>query len=132
MWSFRSASRGAWLLAIGLGATPALSATLQEVQGPVLVSSGGGFQRVGSGTPVGVGTRVMVRPGGSAVVVHSNGCREVVGPGEVVSVGSLCQTNQASDSSSLATFAVGAAAIGGGIALFASQTDNNNGRPASP
>jgi hypothetical protein len=130
MWSFRSASRGAWLLAISLGATPALSATLQEVQGPVLVSSGGGFQRVGSGTPVGVGTRVMVRPGGSAVVVHSDGCREVVGPGEVVSVGSLCQTNQFGDSS-LATFAVGAAVIGGGIALFASQT-GDNGRPASP
>lgn len=131
MWSFRSISVGVVLLATALGATPALSATLQDVQGTVLVSSGDGFQRAGSGTPVGPGTRVMARSSGSAVIVHDDGSREIVGPGDVVTVGSSFNQSAGEVDSSIVTFAIGAAAIGGGIALFASQT-GNDGRPASP
>jgi hypothetical protein len=71
---------------------PASAATLNAVQGQVLVNHGSGFQRAASGMDAREGDLVMANPGGSAKLIYPGGCVVEVKPGTVVTVngGSKC------------------------------------------
>jgi hypothetical protein len=71
---------------------PASAATLNAVQGQVLINHGDGFQRVTSGAEAREGDLVMANPGGSAKLLYPGGCVTEVKPGSVVTVndGSKC------------------------------------------
>lgn len=82
--------------ALCLGVTlslPASAATLNAIQGQVLINHGDGFQRVvASGAVAREGDLVMANPGGSANLVYPGGCVTQIKPGTVVTVndGSKC------------------------------------------
>lgn len=125
-----------------LGAATAHAATLQGLQGVVLVDRGGGFSVVRGPTSLSVGDAVIANPGGSARIVYPDGCQVSVRPGDVVATmkKSPCNTNNSAqaapepeDSSSgfdTTTMVIGAAAIGIGVgaAVFLLSDDD----PASP
>ena len=64
----------------------AFAATLQPMQGEVLLNHGAGFQRVAQQTTAGVGDAVMVGKDGSAQIVYNAQCAVAVRPGNVVTV----------------------------------------------
>jgi hypothetical protein len=111
------------------------AATVDDIQGRILVDRGDGFKRISG--PIGArpGTRVMANPGGSATIIYDNGCRELVEPGAVVTVKreGPCQVGGVSP------YVAGAVVIGGGAALAiglsnrSSRTSSSQAdRPASP
>ena len=64
----------------------ALSATIESTSGQVLLNRGEGFLPTEAGSPADVGTTIMVQPGGTAVIVYSDGCRVNAEPGKVFTV----------------------------------------------
>jgi hypothetical protein len=64
----------------------AFAATLQPMQGEVLINHGAGFQRVAQQTTAGVGDSVMVGKDGSAQIVYNAQCSVAVKPGNVVTI----------------------------------------------
>jgi hypothetical protein len=113
--------------------TPAVAATVTPVSGQVLVNAGTGYQRVTGPTEVGPGGSVVVNPGGGATVVYPDGCTVNVEPGAVVTIGeqSPCATAQQQQEQpglglNTTTLAIGAVAVGGGIAaIILSQKDKS-------
>jgi hypothetical protein len=105
----------------------ASAASIDEIQGVVLVNQGQGFKRLAG--PVGVppGVRVMANPGGSATIFYDNGCREPVEPGVIVTVKSegACRVGPVDH------FVLGAIGVGG-VAALAIGRRGGNDRPASP
>jgi hypothetical protein len=71
---------------------PASAATLNAVEGQVLINHGNGFQRVASGAEAREGDLLVANPGGSAKLIYPGGCVTEVKPGTVVTVddGSKC------------------------------------------
>ncbi len=71
---------------------PASAATLDAIQGQVLINHGEGFQPAAAPTEAREGDLVMANPGGSAKLVYPGGCVTEVKPGRVVTVtdGSHC------------------------------------------
>ena len=71
---------------------PASAATLDAIQGQVLINHGKGFQRVAAATEAREGDLVMANPGGSAKLIYPGGCVTEIKPGSVVTVndGSHC------------------------------------------
>ncbi len=53
---------------------PASSATINTVQGEVLINQGDGFQPLKSAADLKAGSQVMVRPGGSATITYASTC----------------------------------------------------------
>lgn len=81
-------------LALGLlcglaptAATAGAVATVQSVQGRVMMDRGAGFAALAAPTKAEPGNRVMAEAGGSAKITYSDGCTVNVAPGSVVSVG---------------------------------------------
>jgi hypothetical protein len=69
-------------------ATP--TATLEPVQGDVLINHGKGFEKVlASKIEAKVGDSVMVSPGGIAKVTYPDGCQANVKPGAVMTITKL-------------------------------------------
>jgi len=105
----------------------ASAASIDEIEGIVLVNQGQGFKRLAG--PVGVppGVRVMANPGGSATILYDNGCRERVEPGVIVTVKpeGVCQVGPADH------YVLGAVAVGGAAALAIGLRGGND-KPASP
>jgi hypothetical protein len=66
---------------------PAFATTVTAVKGSVLINRGDGFRPVTGTAPVKVGDSLMVRPGGNARIVYSDGCPVSINPGEVVTIG---------------------------------------------
>ena len=54
--------------------TSSLAASVQQVQGQVLVNAGMGYQAVRSGAIANPGAIVLAQPGGSGKVVYPDGC----------------------------------------------------------
>ena len=77
-----------WTTSLGglLLGSSAFAATLQPMQGEVLVNHGTGFERVAKDTMAGVGDSVMVGKDGSAQIVYNKQCSVAVKPGNVVTV----------------------------------------------
>ncbi len=75
------------LLMLSLFLGPAvLAATVQPVEGDVLINRGSGYEPVSGPTQAKVGDSVMASPGGSARVVYDDQCSVAVKPGRVVAI----------------------------------------------
>lgn len=121
---FRTA---AILVAFAGVASPALAASVINVQGGVSVNRGVGFKSITGPTEVGAGDSVMVSKGGSAQIVYSDTCLVDVFPGAVIRIAasSPClnppsQQTGVTPGGQVAfdpfVIGLGAAAIGGGVA----------------
>jgi hypothetical protein len=125
-------------LAVGVAfAVPANAATVLDIQGEVLVSTGTGFQIVNGPTTVAAGHQVFVRPGGSAHILFDDGCRVPVKIDAVVQVeeNSPCKTADVKDGKlSSSTMLIGGLVIAGGagLAIGLSGGSSDKNRPASP
>jgi hypothetical protein len=87
---FTTVALGGALLcgAASWAATP--TATLEPVQGELLINHGKGFEKVAvSKMEVKVGDSVMVSPGGIAKVTYADGCQTNVKPGAVMTITKL-------------------------------------------
>ena len=80
-------------LAMSMGAT-AQAATLDGIEGTVLVNRGSGYLAVDYATQLQTGDSVVAKPGGRGQIIYEEGCTVTVRPGSVVSVGSqsTCKT----------------------------------------
>ena len=147
--SFRSITQaGAFSLSMLLGFA-AQSATLDPIQGGILVSRAGGpYQTVSQPVEIRVGDTVIANPGGLARVVYENGCAAEVKPGMVfmLSEPPVCQTGSnpdysygsskdgvaTTDSADYTAIAVGAAAIAGGVGIALAVSGGGGSGGGSP
>ncbi len=114
------------------------AATLEDIQGEVLVDRGGGFDLVAGPTTLNPGDTVIANPGSLAQIVYDSDCKVPVHPGSVIAVHkqSPCGTQSESGGSgvSTTTLLVGGAVVAGGgaaAAVLLSQGGGDN-KPASP
>jgi hypothetical protein len=111
--------------------TPSFAATVNPIDGQVLVNQGVGYRRVTGSTEASPGSTVVVNPGGSAQIVYPDGCVVEVQPGAVVTIQEVspCSTapqQQPGFGLNTTTLAIGAVAVGGGIAaIILSQKDKS-------
>lgn len=115
------------LLVISM-ATQALAATVNATSGQVLINRGEGYMMVAGSTQANTGDTIVVNPGGSAQIVYPDGCVINVSPGSVAAIaarspcggggGSNGSTETAATNgvSNGTMFAIGALAVGGGVA----------------
>jgi hypothetical protein len=113
----------------GLWCLPAIAATVNVSQGQVLLNRGAGYQRVMGSVQAGPGAMLVANPGGGGQIVYPDGCVVEVVPGSVYTIAdqSPCQNGTSIVNST--TLAVGAVALGGGVALGLLLAQ---GKPASP
>ena len=141
----RTRSISAWISAFSmLVVSGAQAATIQSVQGNVLANRGAGYQPIADGATVNAGDKIMVPPGGSAVIVYSDGCTSTAASG-VSTVGSsspcaLGQQQPAGDipgtpgiTPTTTALITGGVVLGAaGIAAAVSSNSRTGGNPASP
>jgi hypothetical protein len=112
------------------------AATLEAVQGQVLVNRGSGYQFVIGSAELNPGDMILANAGASAHVTYPDGCVAPVEAGSVTTIGqrSPCAV-QAGDSPSFslspATLGIGAAVIGAGVSV-AALLGSSSDKPASP
>jgi hypothetical protein len=132
-------SRLGWLLAAAtttcLGAAALQAATLEAVQGQVLVNRGGGYQFEVGSTELRPGDMVIANAGASAHITYRDGCVVPIEAGLVMTVAerSPCAAQSGSPSFGLSpgTLAIGAAAVGAGVGV-AVLLRSSGDKPASP
>jgi len=111
--------------------TPSFAATVNVMQGQVLVNRGQGYEQVIGATSANPGDTIVVNPGGSAQVVYPDGCTVPVVPGSVVAIApqSPCLVTGATETAGInpTTLAIGAAAVAGGVAavILLNQKDKS-------
>ena len=125
-----------------LAAAPSLNAaTLENIQGEVLVDRGGGFDIVSGPTTLNPGDTVIVNPGSSAHIVYNTTCQVDVYPGNVVAVYQDAPCNGGSESAGgggsggfdTTTVLVGGAVVGlGAGAAVLLTSGGSDDKPASP
>ena len=119
-----------------LGAAGLQAATLEAVQGQVLVNKGSGYQFVIGSAELRPGDMVIANAGASAHVTYADGCVVPIEAGSVTTVGprSPC-TAQGGGSPSFGlspgTLGIGTAAIGAGVGI-AALLGSGGDKPASP
>jgi hypothetical protein len=115
----------AFLYGVSVAAS-AFGATVQVLQGQVLINQGQGYRMVQGSTEAGPGDTIVANPGGAAEIIYPNGCTIKVLPQSVVavSVQSPCKAEQPpaepppppdAPGISTTTILIGSAAIAGGI-----------------
>jgi hypothetical protein len=128
-----------WILVVATTAciaAAAQAATLEAVQGQVLVNRGSGYQFVVGTVDLAPGDMVLANAGATAQITYPDGCATRIEAGSVTTVGqrSPCAAQGGEvPSFGLApgTLGIGAAAVGAGVGLavlFRSGGD----KPASP
>jgi hypothetical protein len=120
----------ACVLPLAGGASQA--ASLESIQGEVLIDRGGGFDSVGGPTSLDPGNTVIVNPGGSAVVVYSDECKVPVQPGAVLTVAKYPPCGGGGGSFNSTTLLIGGAVIGLGAGAAVLLTSGGDDNPASP
>ena len=134
------------LAILGLGIMSALTAaeaaTLQSIQGEVLVSHGNGYSLVRGSAQLNAGDSVFANPGGAAKIVYEDGCVVAVEAGSVLYVGpsSPCiETGSVSTSEASpifevdgTTLVIGGAVVGSGALAWALLSGDDGEEPASP
>jgi hypothetical protein len=139
---------GLAVLAVSASAT-ARAATLDGIQGQVLVNRGGGYKRVRGPMVLKAGDSVVANSAGSAIVSYDDGCNVAVKSGAVVTIAagpSPCAVQVGfkapagltgspgapqpggEDGTTLAALAVGGAI--GATAFFLSRDDDDKRRPS--
>ena len=99
MNALNAARAGAFTVAMLLGFT-AQAATLDSIQGDVLVSrEGSGYRVARAPTLLKAGDSVLANPGGAARVLYDNGCVVRIQPGMVLNIaeGPVCMTGSLKD-----------------------------------
>jgi hypothetical protein len=136
----RSTAFGCVMACVFSTGAAALAASLDAVQGEVLVNRGAGYQVVRGPTSLKPGDSVIVNPGSSAQITYADGCSVPVEMGSVKTVGeqSPCVTQgtgpQGPGGLNATTLAIGAVAVGGiaGAAVLLSQGGGDGeDKPAS-
>lgn len=116
-------------------ATMARAATLEAIQGEVLVNRGGGYRFVSGTVELKPGDMVIANGGGAAQLSYGDGCSVSIQAGSVATVAeqSPCptQTNTGTQGLSPGTLAVGAAVVGGAVGA-AVLLGNKSDKSASP
>jgi hypothetical protein len=112
---------------------PAQAASLENIQGEVLVDRGGGFDIVPGPTSLDAGNTVIANPGSSALIVYDADCKVSVKPGDVVAVHESAPCGGGGGGSfDTTTLLVGGAVIGLGAAAAVLLTAGGSDSPASP
>lgn len=125
------------IAAMLIGSVQASAATIETVSGSVFVNRGKGFEAVTGGAQVNVGDIVMVREGGEALVVYTDGCQARVEPAQTIKVGEVSPCSLAKEANltpglpAPGSLLLGAAVVGGAIA-GAIALSGGNSSPASP
>ena len=119
-----------------LASSPVRAATLEFVQGKVMVNHGGGYRFVSGSVNLKPGDMIVADSGGSAQLFYDGGCTVPIEPGAVVTVAELppCLTTQATPSTlglSPEALAIGAVAIGTGVVAVL-LLSNGSDKAASP
>ena len=119
-----------------LASSPVRAATLEFVQGKVMVNHGGGYRFVSGSVNLKPGDMIVADSGGSAQLFYDGGCTVLIEPGAVVTVAELppCLTTQATPSTlglSPEALAIGAVAIGTGVVAVL-LLSNGSDKAASP
>lgn len=132
--TFNTAARtGAAILAVSM-AFSAQAATLDGIQGGILVSQGGSGYRLATGpAQLSVGDTVLANPGGSAQVAYDDGCVVVIKPGMVFTVTDIspCKAGQTTQTAgSNWPLILGGVAVAGGLGL--ALAGGGGGGPGSP
>lgn len=118
-----------------LSVTTAHAATLDSIQGEVMINRGGGYKFVGSTVELKPGDMIVANSGGAAQLTYADGCSVPLQAGYVVTVSeqSPCATQAGTVTPGFTpgTLAIGAVVLGGGVAaaiLLSGKTD----KAASP
>jgi hypothetical protein len=110
------------------------AAMVQALDAPVYVDRGRGFQSIVGATEVMPGHLVRAGDTGRAQIIYDNGCKEVVEPGQTVSVAG----GSATDDKTLrepprcpraGAWLIGVAVAGGVAAIILLDDDDDDGRP---
>jgi hypothetical protein len=127
------------IAAVLIGSIQASAATVESVSGSVFVNRGKGFVAATGGTQVKTGDVVMVRDGGEALVVYTDGCQARVKPAESITVTEASPCSLAKEANltpglpAPGTLLIGAAVVGGTIAgAIALSNNDSKSSPASP
>jgi hypothetical protein len=124
------------LLVISM-ASQVLAATVNATSGQVLINRGQGYMMVAGSTQANAGDTIVVNPGGSAQIAYPDGCVVDVSPGSVAAISAQSPCGGGGSNSSMETaatngvsngtmFAIGALAVGGGVAAaFFLQKDKS-------
>ncbi len=134
---------GSAALFILLTGTSAQAATLEGIQGTVLVDKGSGYSNASGPMQLNPGDSVIANPGSAAKVVYGDGCTVPVQPGSVVAVAgqSPCSIETGAVDSPPAgeggffnttTLLVGGVIVGGVVAAVVLLNNNDDDKPASP
>lgn len=126
-------------------ALAARAASVDSIEGRVLINRGNGYQQMAGPSQAHVGDTLMASPGSSAKLRYGDGCTVAVLPGSIVTVGSVspCGALVGSEpppplneeSILLDNYLIVGAVVGGGVGAAILSTDNGDrrvGAPASP
>lgn len=115
----------ALVLALSFGGV-ARAATVNALQGQVLVNTGSGYRLVDGSIQLEAGATVVANPGAVAQVYYGGGCTVTVQPGSVyqIAAGVPCATAQSVTSGGLAD-AGGSSSSGGSSTSGGSQSVGN-------
>lgn len=118
------------------------AATVQQVTGEVLASSGGSYKMVKSGTMLEVGDSVFANPGAGGKLVYSDACVVDIVPGTVVIVQAKEPCDAVRANGGQGGFSMvpaiggiglaGSIGLAGGIAAAVIVTRSGSKRPSSP
>ena len=111
------------------------AATLDAIQGEVMINRGGGYMFVSGSAELKPGDKIIANSGGNAQLTYPDGCGVPLQAGSVVTVGkqSPCVNQAGTGTPGLTpgTLAGGAVVLGGGVGAAILLGDKNN-KPASP
>lgn len=129
--------RFAALLLACLVGTAAKAATLEAIQGQVMVNKGNGYRFVSGTVELNPGDMVIANSGGGAQLIYGDGCNVPVQAGAAVTVGdqSPCAAQGGSNGGPAlgpGTLALGAVVVGGGIGAAVLLSGQNGDKPVSP
>ncbi len=114
------------------------AATLEDIQGEVLVDRGGGYTIVSGPTTLNPGDTVIANPGSFAHIFYDESCKVDVQPGNVIAVNKEAPCNGGGSSGgggggvSTTTLVIGGAVVGLGAGAAVLLTQGGDDKPASP
>jgi len=116
---------------LSLGAVPAVAATVNVKGGELFIDRGKGYTPVRGSTNGNPGDTVMVLAGGRGEVVYSDGCRQSVDVGAVVTIGEASPCSAANVGYADHTLIIGGLVVAGGVAAAIALSGGDSDKPAS-
>jgi hypothetical protein len=115
------------------------AATLESIQGQVMINTGSGYRFVSGTVELKAGDMVVANDGGAALLFYGDGCSVPVQAGTVVTVSeqSPCATTPQQGSTGVqgltpSTLAIGAVVVGGGVGAALLLGGGGSDKAASP